>query len=58
MKVYTFFNQGTTSFFRPEKRVTLNSKPVSNLELHIDLVNQAQRRDVYILDHKGREVKA
>lgn len=59
MKKFTFHNRGSVTAFNPEK-ATLDSAGdrVTTLELHKELVRDANRRDVYIMDHKGREVES
>jgi hypothetical protein len=53
---YTYFNRGVPTPFNPDKKTTVLGQTMTTLELHKDLVREAGRRDVYILDHKGREV--
>ncbi len=50
---YTFHNRGSVTSFNPQKK----SGNITLLDLHMDLVRDAGRRDVYILDNKGREVE-
>ena len=54
---YTFYNRGSVTSFNPVKMTYgTDGKPVSMLEFHKELVRDANRRDVYITDQKGREV--
>lgn len=54
---YTFHNRGTVTSFIPDKLATgADGKRNSLLDIHKDLVREAGRRDVYIMDHKGRDV--
>lgn len=54
---YTFHNSGTVTSFTPDKLTKDNAgNRVTTLELHKELVREANRRDVYIMDHKGRDV--
>lgn len=54
---YTFHNMGTVTSFAPNK-MTFGSDGgrMSMLDFHKELVREAARRDVYIMDHKGRDV--
>lgn len=57
MKSYTFHNRGTSTSFTPNKITTgADGNRITMLEFHQELVREAGRRDVYIMDHKGREV--
>lgn len=57
MKTFTLHNSGTITSFNPDKTIIgLDGKPVSMLEFNKELVRNSGRRDVFILDHKGREV--
>jgi hypothetical protein len=49
---YTFHNGGTVTSFTPNKK----SGSSTLLDIHKELVTEAGRRDVYIMDHRGREV--
>ena len=54
---YTFFNQGTVTTFNPEKKTTgRDGSSISLLEFHQQLVAESGRKDVYILNQKGKEV--
>lgn len=54
---YTFHNRGTVTSFIPDKLVADSTgKRIPALEVHKELVREAGRRDVYIMDHKGRDV--
>lgn len=53
MKRYTFHNAGTRTAFNPNQQVAGGG---TMLDIHVELVNAANRRDVYIIDHKGRDV--
>ena len=52
MKKFTFHNSGTSISFVP----TRESNGETLLAFYQDLVRTAGRRDVYIMDNKGREV--
>ena len=55
---YTFHNRGSVTFFIPDKATTDNAgNRICPLELHKELVRVANRRDVFIMDNKGREVE-
>lgn len=54
---YTFHNRGSIVSFNPNKRMFENGG-ITMLDYHMELVRDAGRRDVFILDHKGREVGA
>jgi hypothetical protein len=57
MSRFTFHNQGTIAFFNPGKKSTDSRGNVTTLlELHKELVRNASRKDVYILNNRGREV--
>lgn len=57
MKTYTYHSAGTVTPFNPDSSVKGPDGAVAKaLDIHLELVEQADRRDVYILDHKGREV--
>lgn len=53
---YTFYNRGVPTPFNPDKKTTALGQPMTMLELHKELVRSAGRRDVFITDHKGRDV--
>lgn len=53
---YTFYNQGVPTPFNPDKKTTVLGQTMTMLDLHKDLVRSAGRRDVFITDHKGRDV--
>lgn len=54
---YTFHNRGSVTSFIPDKLTKDNAgNRITTLELHKELVRDANRRDVYIMDHKGRDV--
>ena len=58
MKTFTFHSGGSVTPFNPDKRTTDGQgTTLSSLEFHKGMVRDAGRRDVYILDHKGREVE-
>ena len=52
---YTFHNRGSITAFNPNKRL-FEQGGITMLDFHRELVREAGRRDVFILDHKGREV--
>ena len=55
MKVYSFHNQGTIYFFKPEKTaydIRVNKRQ-SALDFHINLVNEADDPAVFICDDRG-----
>lgn len=57
MRLYTFSNRGTLTTFNPKKVVMAPSGDrTTALAFYEDMVRDAERRDVYITDHKGREV--
>lgn len=56
MMTFIYYNRGVPTPFNPEKKVTILGQTMTALELHKDLVRSAARRDVFITDHKGREV--
>lgn len=54
---YAFFNRGTITFFDPKHKArTADGRTISKLELHMEMVQESERLDVYITDHKGRDV--
>jgi hypothetical protein len=54
---FTFHNRGTVTSFTPDKLTKDNAgNRITTLELHKELVRDANRRDVYIMDQKGRDV--
>lgn len=54
---YAFFNAGSITSFNPDKKTTdASGNRVTLLDLHKEMVRDAGRKDVYILNHKGREV--
>ena len=54
---YTFHNMGTVTSFAPNKTTFGdNGARMSMLDFHKELVRQSGRKDVYIMDHKGRDV--
>ena len=55
--LYTFYNQGSISSFNPDKLIVGPKGRQTTLEFHLDIVRESQRRDVYIVDHRGREVQ-
>lgn len=58
MKTFTFHSGGTATPFNPDKRTNDGQgTTLSALEFHKGIVRDSGRRDVYILDHKGREVE-
>lgn len=57
MSLYTFYNRGSVTQFNPDRKVKAPDGSFTTLlELHKELVRDAGRRDVYITNHKGREV--
>lgn len=55
--LYTFYNQGSISTFNPDKMIVVPTGRQTNLEFHLEIVRDAHRRDVYIMDNKGRELQ-
>lgn len=54
---YTFANGGSYTTFTPDKKTKdANGNAITLLDLHKQLVRDANRHDVYIMDHKGRIV--
>ena len=62
---YTFFNGGTRTEFRPtrvardrwgQEVLKPDGTKMTMLEFYVEMVETSERRDVYILDDKGREV--
>ncbi len=54
---FTFYNQGTISVFNPNKTVYVDGKAMSNLDFHLSMVAEANRRDVYIVNNRNKEVQ-
>jgi hypothetical protein len=55
--LYTFHNRGTVTSFNPDKKTKDDDgKTITLLEFHKELVRTSGKRDVFILNHKGREV--
>ncbi len=54
---YTFHNRGSVTSFTPDKLTKDNAgNRISTIDLHKELVRDANRPDVYIMDQKGRDV--
>lgn len=54
---FTLFNGGSITSFNPDKKTTdAAGNRVTMLELNKEFVRESGRKDVYILNHKGREV--
>ena len=53
---YTFHNGGSVTSFNPKKRLYIGTVAVNALDMHAELVRDAGRPDVFILDNKGRYV--
>lgn len=54
--MYTYVNQGNYHAFNPSHVTSNKGQKITLLDLHKELVKQANRKDVYLLDAKGREV--
>lgn len=52
--VYTYHNTGSISVFNPQARIGDQTE----LDFYLDIVAKANRPDVFILNHKGKEVPA
>lgn len=57
MSQFIFFNMGTPLPFNGNQNLELDGNKIPALEYYKELVKAENRRDVYILDHKGREVR-
>ena len=54
---FTFHNNGTITSFNPNKMTKDSSgKRILCIDLHKELVRAANKRSVYIMDQKGRDV--
>lgn len=57
MQQFTFHNRGSITPFNPKQQTKdASGNPVTMLEFHMELVREADRRDVYIVNHKGKDV--
>lgn len=55
-KKYSFFSQGNSYDFNPEKVTTFNGQMTTMLEMHKDEVKHRKSKDVFILDGDGKRL--